>query len=569
MRRTLAICAAASICGIISAQNTGLNSTVRVTNEFTGTTVDADRPSMPVEVPDSLRRFNLDFDYTGFETPYRGNDEFNPFLTELLMEKRVPESRKFHLKAGAGYTLHPVFDLTWNFNPLDRVKVGVYASHKSYFGKYDTSFPDPAAVQTFNGYDAVSSAGFRARADWDKASLLADVGYDGVFAEEGICPDVCNTRGYNSGNVSLRLISNDLKGEFQWRYDLSAGYSYGIDSRRLAGAAAGPYDEHIISVGGIVGADIYDSSVELGVDVKVVSGNASARYSGWSAVLSPRYRLNKERISLGVGLSMLMNGGKGITGINGVTSGTAFWPSVDFVWKAVPGVLDLYALSEMYGGVSGLRERAMKYKFATSGSDADMTRTTRADIGLRGESGEHFRWRLGGAYNRVQNALLAAVAMYGPAADGVQRVPALCNFCDTDLEDVNAHFSATVSAGGFSLDGKVCWRHYLRPEAHPILPPSLTADLTLRYDFLSKASVYVGADYASKCVISLQNSDLSHLPAYTVPDVINLFAGAECKVGRMLSLFVEGRNLLGRSCQYVPGISEKGIAVTGGIVLNF
>ena len=46
------------------------------------------------------------------------------------------KSRRFFMRAGAGYQLHPVFDLVWAPKMGKGFKMDVYASHRSFVGNY-------------------------------------------------------------------------------------------------------------------------------------------------------------------------------------------------------------------------------------------------------------------------------------------------------------------------------------------------------------------------------------------------------------------------------------------------
>ena len=70
------------------AQN--LNPTVEVTNAYAREASGIEKPSQLRDVPDSVLRFNLDFDYAVNETPYRGAYEFKPYLVQLR-----PQARSF------------------------------------------------------------------------------------------------------------------------------------------------------------------------------------------------------------------------------------------------------------------------------------------------------------------------------------------------------------------------------------------------------------------------------------------------------------------------------------------
>ena len=50
------------------AQN--LNPTVKVTKIYSGILNDVSKPELSMEVPDSIKRFDFNFDYSVFDSPY-------------------------------------------------------------------------------------------------------------------------------------------------------------------------------------------------------------------------------------------------------------------------------------------------------------------------------------------------------------------------------------------------------------------------------------------------------------------------------------------------------------------
>ena len=80
------------------AQN--LNPTVEVTNIYAREASGIEKPSQLLSIPDSLTRFNLDFDYAVNETPYQGAYEFTPYLVEPRPSARLSAEKKLFLRLG-------------------------------------------------------------------------------------------------------------------------------------------------------------------------------------------------------------------------------------------------------------------------------------------------------------------------------------------------------------------------------------------------------------------------------------------------------------------------------------
>ena len=60
-----------------------LDPTVEVSREYEGKLIEVHKPALTMAVPDSVLMFALDFDYSVFESPYKGSYEFNPYIMSM------------------------------------------------------------------------------------------------------------------------------------------------------------------------------------------------------------------------------------------------------------------------------------------------------------------------------------------------------------------------------------------------------------------------------------------------------------------------------------------------------
>ena len=109
---------------------------MEVTNAYEGGPSAIAKPAQQLAVPDSVTRFNLDFDYSVFEKPYQGAYEFTPYYVQLKPTPKPSTTEKFYLRAGAGFTLHPELDFVFTPVQKEKYRMSVYATHQSYFGRY-------------------------------------------------------------------------------------------------------------------------------------------------------------------------------------------------------------------------------------------------------------------------------------------------------------------------------------------------------------------------------------------------------------------------------------------------
>ena len=172
---------AALLAGVsMSAQN--LNPTVSVTRAYEGKLLDVHKPMEKMFVPDSLNKFDLDFDYSVFENPYKGAYDFKPYTMNMKPQAEAYSGKKFYLKAGAGYNLRPSVDAVLEPLSGEKFRMGVYASHHSYFGNYkELGFNDKMNLSSTgtkqSGYDMYYTVVVSGLAYLQKAAVTFDVGY--------------------------------------------------------------------------------------------------------------------------------------------------------------------------------------------------------------------------------------------------------------------------------------------------------------------------------------------------------------------------------------------------------
>ena len=76
---TILILLPAAICA--SAQD--IDPTVEVSRTYQGKMMEVHKPMISMQIPDSVMQFDLDFDYSVFDSPYKGTYEFNPYLQDM------------------------------------------------------------------------------------------------------------------------------------------------------------------------------------------------------------------------------------------------------------------------------------------------------------------------------------------------------------------------------------------------------------------------------------------------------------------------------------------------------
>jgi hypothetical protein len=567
------------------AQN--LDPTVVVNRAYEGKLMEVHKPMLEMAVPDSLRQFDLDFDYSVFENPYKGSYEFKPY--ELLMKPVSADMDKsvFWLKAGAGYSLYPVFDMVWTPFHKGRFKMNVYADYQAYIGEYRFFMPTEAkdgvmymdrwrsksgTTSEWNGYRMRSKAGIDGRYDWDKNVMTFDVGYYGIASK-----DTLKNRMFDALDVKINVASKPQNSDY-FHYDAYANYRFGEDKARFR--LGDKYlAEHDFKFGAVVGPVISNmQKVLMDVGFETVAYTGAFAGEGISELyIVPHYLLTKGRwnFDLGVRFSMLISP-KESAMYN--TKSQLFYPDVNVAFSILPDALGVYA--KLGGGnrintYSSLLERNpyvdMDFGYSNPLLDADVERVA-ASLGFKGRIAGKFTYDIHGGFKCFANALLDSAVLLGGESDIYRYLP---TYSYAGYNKLYAGLDWNLRMDAISFNGSVEYSHITRlaDKVGVIAPAPLTADVAFEYNW--KRRVFAGIDcYYSSArrgnITSLDAGIVSPDLKYktVVPGFADLGVYAELASSRKLSFWLRGGNLLNMTVQRTPLYAEKGINFTAGICLK-
>lgn len=601
MRRYIILAAAMLAGTALSAQN--LNPTVEVTNDFQGKLMEVEKHNLQMAVPDSLLKFDWNFNYSVFDNPYKGAYEFSPYRIEMKPDATVRDNRRFYLRAGAGYTLHPEAQLV--FTPAIKGKFGfsLYDDFKGYFGPYhnitvDRTNKDGLVApdgETYSGSELSNRVGTTLRYDASRAVVTLDGGMDLLRTKE-------QTFGGNNmlgGSAALRVRS---LGQSSFLYDVNLGWT-GLRNQPLQEPAYSDlplkYSEH-----------------DAGLDARFIyrlGGSHSLRFEpSWHHVifaensgkafadavdLAPAYVFSEGGFSFQAGVrfsGIWRNSESDPSSSFSVPEykGRKFYPDVKLYYEAVPDKLVLTA--KVVGG----------QRFNTYGSylkdnhhlslvstvfyrnvfgDATVN-TFDAGLGISGRMRNVFQYGFEAGFARYFNAPLDNINVtdvmdYGsssladPSAAGVLVtlfIPTI-GMMNYDLLYADIDGSVTSDRVDASAHLRV-QKSDLKPEMEKgqfALPlPLFSGNADLVYNWNRRIFAGVSAEWAT----GREGKDfyLSYDTRYDcyVHGWVDLGVTAEFKASNRLSFWAEGRNLLNQTVMRNFMIAEKGPYFTAGICLN-
>ena len=596
MRRYIILTAALLACAAAAAQN--LNPTVQVTNDYQGKQMEVEKQNVTMAVPDSLLKFDWNFNYSVFDNPYKGAYEFSPYRIEMKPDATVRNNGRFYLRAGAGYTLHPEAQLVFTPDIKGKFGFSLYDDFKGYFGPYHNITinrtnndglvaPDGG---TYNGSELSNRVGTTLRYDAPRTVLTLDAGMDLLRTKEQ----------YFSGNRMLggsaALRARSL-GQADFLYDVSLGWT-GLGNRPPAlmtsySANEVKYTEHdagldarfLYYLGGshslrfepsyhhVIFTELYGKAIADIVDI------------------APAYVFSDGGFSFqaGIRFSGVWRDSESDPSILYVVpdyNGRKLYPDVRLCYEAIPDKLVLTA--KVVGGKrfntygSYLKENhhlSLKSTEAYSGLSGDTTvNAFDAGLGISGRIRSVFQYGVEAGFARYINAPLDAMTgLYDIdyssifstlATDNDMPYAPVISMMDYDLlyADLNG------AIGSDRIDASAHLRvqeSNLKPEAgkdaFAIDLPLFSGTADVVYNWNRRVFAGVSAQWATA------REGKGFLSAYDchVPGWVDLGVSAEFKANNHFSLWAEGRNLLNQTVMRNFMIAEKGPYFTAGICLDF
>ena len=596
MRRYIILAAALTACAALSAQN--LNPTVEVTNDFQGKLMEVEKHGVQMAVPDSLLKFDWNFNYSVFDNPYKGAYEFSPYRIEMKPDATVRDNRRFYLRAGAGYNLHPEAQLVLTPDIKGKFGFSLYDDFKGYFGPYRSISIDHANKDglvapvggDYNGSELSNRVGTTLRYDATGAIVTLDAGMDLLRTKE----QYFGGNRMLGGSAALRVRSI---GQAGFLYDINLGWT-GLGNQpavaAVSPASAVKYTEH-----------------DAGMDARFVyhlGGSHSLRFEpsyhhvifaeqfGKATAdvvdIAPAYVFSDGGFSFqaGVRFSNAWRGSESDPSVSYLVpdyKGRNFYPDVRIYYEAVPDKLVLTA--KVVGGQhfntygSYLKDnhhlsiKSTQYYSSLSG-DATVN-TFDAGLGISGRIRSVFQYGIEAGFARYFNAPLDGMeSLYDyddnsfhtmEAAIPVVPVISMMNY---DL--LYADFNGAI--GSDRLDASAHLRvqkSNLKPDMEKgnfaVELPLFSGNADLVYNWNRRVFAGISAQWATaregkNYYIAFDDKFDCHVPGW-----VDLGVTAEFRANRRFSIWAEGRNLLNQTVMRNYMIAEKGPYFTAGICLNF
>ena len=566
---------AAAVTALAYGQN--LNPTVEVTNAYEGGASSIAKPAQKMAVPDSVTRFNLDFDYSVFEKPYQGAYEFKPYYVQLKPTPKPLTEEKFYLRTGAGFTLHPELDLVWTPIQKEKYRLGAYATHHSYFGRYHQfgRGEDLDGVHTIvttgekkSGYLADTKIGVDGAYGWDNGVATLDVGFRHRMADNAYH---YQKLGGVEVNGRVRSLPTD---EPHFLYDAAFRYHFLDGDLSHAYTVERDVAESGFSFDGTFGP-VLDADNRVLVDLDLDLARYMKDNSGYTGILSatPKYQFNADRwrLSLGVKVSYrVFSEDFNLWEEAYRNKGLTVFPDVYVDYHLVDDRLVLQTSATGGNRFNSFSGRFFSRPFSYEGGFGHSLERIRAMIGARGNIASRFRYDLQAGYARWAHAPVdgfrETVFINHPEAQAYWTLPA-------QYDKAFNLFFAELDYGWDSeiitVDGRLAWRHTNISGDGAFAPAAITGFIRPAYNWGGRLKAGLDVSWSTGRKATFTNDSGDVLENFSIPGWVDLGLFAEYRFTHRFGFWAKGGNLLNQAVQRTPLVAEAGMYFTAGIVLNF
>jgi hypothetical protein len=547
MKRINLAIAVMALCAPLSAQN--INQSVQVTNEYESRFSDFQKTGPSLQVPDSLYRFDYSFDYSVFETPYKGSYEFSPYRISVTPEARLYDGSKFFLRLGAGYTIHPQFEMAWQMLQTPDFAIGVFAEAGGYAGRYSRR----GVAESFSGHDLNGRIGLGGQYLRPAVRLSYHFGYEGIFAGEGGAEPYFRS-GFSSVIAAGRIQSRERPGN-QMFYDIDLQYRYSSDGGRSEGQVSASGENNLrvaVSAGPVLASKyriLIDGLFELeslrGDDYYKVADSHGELFGGMRMAslgsIKPHvdFLLGPVRLDAGVRVDYSKGTDQGAFSVS--PDVTARMALLDADMELVAGVSGGQYIQSHYA-VKQLNHFAFMM-----GSSAKISREKlHVRAGLQGHAASRLQYELEAGYVSYQGMPLAS--LYGVLP------------VDYNAAYVQGRFSWRGPRLELDADAKYSYLR-LNTLCAAFAPPAFVGELRGRYNWENRtwAGLFVEAQSSR---LSLASDGV------WIPWFANLGLTFEYRIDARWTFWAEAGNLLGMAIERAPGFIEKGQYGTVGFSLK-
>lgn len=549
-----------------------IDPTVVVDRDFEGQIdVDVRMPETEIAVADSLRKFDVSFDYSIFDRPFRDLYEFSPYQAASLGVVPLSAVPHFSARVASQYPLMPEVDLYGQLVPKNNrnFNLGMFVKYASEIGKVPSMMPE---VDAFDVRRTRMSAGANLKFAWDKGELTFDGAYRHSYAKDrfnasslfsyGITdsfhiPRDSAKHSVNAVELGFKIRSTDVK-DHDFYYDIDASFvrtSKDLDLVQRVGDF--PFRESAMNIDALFGSSFEEH--RMYVDVRSQNNWYSTPEGFYLGIIefAPIYRYSKGRFDgrFGIRFSNSFSGDNSTSIYPDVDAKLELWENKLWMRGVVNGGRQIDNLGVYLENAPWIIATSEVNAEDGEESDFKMHYTTRpidSKLSIEGIIGSRLGLNVYGTYTAFKDKLQLYTAHFDYSVLPYL-YPEFVNYAK-----LSAGVELTWTSKDLRVFTSVQGNKYNSKETLYMLPKiESLSQIEYNYKerlFLSTALVVQGA----------RDSQMGQVPTY-----LDLSAKVEFKVNRFFSAYLKGGNLLNKENYIYADIARMPINVGGGICIDF
>ena len=573
MKRSLTI--VVLLCALLPLR--AQNATVEVSRPYDVNLDGIRKPAIPTAVDDSLQRFDVHFDYSIFNRPYKDLYDFTPYESIQLATVGANRTPFVYTRIGAQYAprekgIMPAGEIYLQTKPKNGFCSGLYGLHNSYFGQLDPKGENPLKARKMQ-----NTIGGDITYDWATGEMMLDVKYDadryrhkqleaGLPTAEHANNDVTVSFNLNSAQKEANTVYYDVTMGYRntWK-DFSITNAEGYDLR-LDNASIG---ESLISVKGYVGASFDKHRIYVDMNIQHAGYRGVRDFSAGVVEFSPFYQLEIKRLRARLGVKFGSRyGQEGEIPVEDadLSPRSSIFPDIDARYTLVDKTLWVH--TQLTGGndLNAFSRMVDDCPIVYPGSRMEFgRRPLDATLSLESVLFGRLGLNLEGNYRITRNKMI-----FVPLEDGVGMTQMTALYRDVNQYSVQAE--VFWKSQDLTVGGRARYAYYYDPDDKSRVTemPRWTGNFFLRYNFRERIIAQLECNYrgaTSGEVASYTAYDVRSF--YYVPSILDVDLNVNYLINNHFSVFAKAGNLLNRRNQYIPLYVEPGINFGGGVCLNF
>lgn len=599
-KNILILCA--TLCGLTFTHHAmaqrKIDPTVEVKKDFEGKLLEIHKSKLDTSVDDSLSSFNLDFNYSIFNKPYRDMYEFNPLPSAKIHSPVAEKYPQFFAKIGMGYPVNPFaeiyyqpnlskkgelypvtrntlllkghFNGFWGKLPLtglseslktrkldekaaaEHSSVGISADYRHIWrgGELSTGIDFGSNHNTYYGFNASGMEDYRQ--EYGNSSFMRN-NFSHTFNTFGI--------NFNIGSVNAKEKGAKFNYKFYVSYRNTTDKIKTPDNDTIFKNNA-KFTENLFKLGGEFGPTFgrYNQFL-IGVNSETAIYTGYAGYHSGVIEFIPQYKFEKGRFLLNAGVKISVT----YSNLDWVNDyHTIFSPHATLSYELVKNNLWVYALADGGNNLNSYSSLLEQNKWVIPSAQI---RTSSVPLllkgGFKGKIYDKFSYEVYFNYT-VHKGMLQFVN------DSTRNPYFLTGYSNHNEFSVGGELNWKTKE--FTAGAKLKYssytkgkRAYLTEEGlKPLGYAPFEGYVFAEYNWRER--IYIGADVYLRSAAPFYN--------YTPGDnkmegFANLGLHAKYVLNRNFAVFIQGGNLLNANIQYHPYYFEKGINFGAGITVKF